>query len=462
MSERNQSETQSPFESKAEGPEMFRELTVELERAKTELEKRIREAAALQQIADTLMVIAQVEEFWHKLDLVLLQICQTIRAEFAIIFVSTDPDNRVFTVRSVAGLPRDRFVGKSYSASDQINRAVSESFCPQIVSVDLSIKGSFAEELFLLSPDSFPYRVALVPFKLNANQNAILAFFVGVTQDKEASVDLEHNVALPAQVAPQIATAFHNCLLYEQMRELDKMRIAWLEDISHQLIAPLSALQADADRLVRFFDQWDKERVLNHLNTIQGISRWAARLIRNFGWAARTGHIATELTNTRWTRLKPFLIGCAIDVRGMAATKRLRVHVDESIDESWDIRIDRIPFGQAIGNLLDNAVKYANDNTEVRIRAALTDSDLRVSITNYGIPIEQEDVERSFVRGYRTEAAKAKVVVGTGIGLFIAREIVRLHGGDIIVGSSIFNSEWGAHEATFMIRLPRSVFRGRK
>jgi signal transduction histidine kinase len=219
------------------------------------------------------------------------------------------------------------------------------------------------------------------------------------------------------------------------------------------LIAPLSSLQADSDRLHRYFGKWDRERIDNQVRAIKEISRAAARLTRNLMWITTEGRHA--LLQRRQTKMTPLLIGCAIDVQGMAASKGVRVHVDEeSADALPELWIDRERFRQALLNILDNAVKYAKSGTEVCITTERTELEVGISVTDYGIPLREEDLEMIFVRGWRSKQAREKVPGGTGIGLPVAREIVCLHGGELLARPSTYDRERKAHKVVFTITLP--------
>src|SRR5207244_3153124 len=77
---------------------------------------------------------------------------------------------------------------------------------------------------------------------------------------------------------------------------------------------------------------------------------------------------------------------------------------------------------QAISNLLENAVKYADADTTIRIGAEKIDG-VRVSVSSIGIPITETDKAKLFQRGFRGAAAKGRVAAGTGIGLYLAARV---------------------------------------
>ena len=99
-------------------------------------------------------------------------------------------------------------------------------------------------------------------------------------------------------------------------------------------------------------------------------------------------------------------------------------------------------------NLLDNAVKYTPTHGQVTITAAAVDGELRIAVTDSGPGIAPEHVPHLFERFYRVETARSREVGGAGLGLAIAYEITRVHGGQLSVESRLNQG------ASFIVSLP--------
>lgn len=410
----------------------------------------LRESQHIQSVMNTLATIVDVNAFWSKLDIALERICDTIGADHAAIFVFREGKDSSYHLKSLARLARRDFQ-EVYPGNETALERMTNQMKPSIFDFEAFSEDTFCYDLASLVGDT-PDKVAAIPFDLSSGRHAVMVFFLKEDRDIEHSLPVEREVDILSQIAPQIATAFQNCLLYTQQENLAKEKDAFLEDVAHQLIAPLSGLQADSDRLHRYFDRWDRERIDKQVLAIRGMSRWAARLTRNLVWVATTGGHSLQ---RRWTKITGILIGCAIDVQGMAAYKGLRVHVDEDATDALpQLFIDRDRFSQAMVNLLDNAVKYSESDTEIGISASHIGSEVCLSVTNYGIPLRMEDVDVIFERGYRSDEAMEKVPGGTGIGLPVARQIVELHGGSLSARPSKYDSKRKAHKVEFTITLP--------
>lgn len=91
---------------------------------------------------------------------------------------------------------------------------------------------------------------------------------------------------------------------------------------------------------------------------------------------------------------------------------------------------DRLRVEQVVRNLLDNAVKYSEGGLVIA-RGQVTGQEVLVSIADQGVGIRPEQLNRLFERFYRIKNARGRTVVGTGLGLPIARDLVERHGGRI-------------------------------
>ncbi|MEK3719222.1 cell wall metabolism sensor histidine kinase WalK [Paenibacillus sp. FSL H8-0034] len=103
-----------------------------------------------------------------------------------------------------------------------------------------------------------------------------------------------------------------------------------------------------------------------------------------------------------------------------------------------EIKIDRDRIDQVLDNLVSNAIKYTSEQGHIRLGARLPEPDmLEIAVQDNGIGIPKKDLSRIFERFYRVDKARSRNMGGTGLGLSIAREIVRLHGGNVWLDSEL-------------------------
>jgi two-component system phosphate regulon sensor histidine kinase PhoR len=133
------------------------------------------------------------------------------------------------------------------------------------------------------------------------------------------------------------------------------------------------------------------------------------------------------------------------------AAARRRVRIDAAVDTGAAAFVDRLAFEQVLGNLLDNAVKYAGEGALVTVRA-LGDGDRTiVSVADTGAGIAPQHVVRLFERFYRVDPGRSREMGGTGLGLAIVKHLVEAMGGNIAVESTL------GVGTTFTIELPAAA-----
>jgi two-component system sensor histidine kinase VicK len=112
------------------------------------------------------------------------------------------------------------------------------------------------------------------------------------------------------------------------------------------------------------------------------------------------------------------------------------------------IRGDRDKIVMAMHNLIGNALKYTAKGGSVSVNVKADGKQLLFSVNDTGIGISEDEAERIFERFYRAKDPRVEKITGTGLGLTLAREVIRLHGGDVTVESELNKG------STFTLTLP--------
>lgn len=143
------------------------------------------------------------------------------------------------------------------------------------------------------------------------------------------------------------------------------------------------------------------------------------------------------------------MVGEAVELfRPVAEDKGVRLELAPSASPLV-VMGDKIRLQRALANLLDNAIKYTAAGGCVRVETQNTADLVTVSVRDTGIGIAEGELARIFTRFYRGD--RSRTAPGNGLGLSLARAIVRAHGGDISVASTV------GRGSTFSLRLPRTV-----
>jgi len=212
----------------------------------------------------------------------------------------------------------------------------------------------------------------------------------------------------------------------ERAAETDRLRQALLTSISHDLRTPLASVLGAASTLRDLDAVLDTEAKADLLSTIIEESERLNRFIVNLLDMTRleAGAVApnlapqdvAETVDTALRRVEKVLGG-----------HRIAVDLAPSLPT---LRLDPVLFEQVLVNLLDNAAKYAPEDTTVTVRARQDGRSVRIEILDEGNGIPEEDVERLFDKFYRVRKSD-RVRAGTGLGLAISRGFVEAMGGTV-------------------------------
>ncbi len=232
-----------------------------------------------------------------------------------------------------------------------------------------------------------------------------------------------------------------------EQRQLDRLRDALIATVSHELRTPLTSIIGYLELLGTGPDQLSAEDA----GYIEVVSRNAMRLqhmVEDLLFLAQldAGSFSLELCDADLVELAGEAIEAA---RPAAEAKNLIVTLEH--DQPAVVSVDANRIGQALDNLISNAIKFTPEGGKVHllIENRGTAYTLHVTDTGYGIPASEQ--ERLFERFFRSTTASANHVPGTGLGLTIAKAIIESHGGSIG-----FDSTEGKG-TTFSVSLPKRI-----
>jgi len=248
-----------------------------------------------------------------------------------------------------------------------------------------------------------------------------------------------HGVAVP----DGIVYAFRD--LTEE-RALEAMRTEFVSTVSHELRTPLAAIYGAAMTLRRSDVTLAEEQRASLLDVVSGEADRLARTVNDILWASRLDtdslHVAIEncdpLTHARDV--------VAAQREHLDRAHEIVLHADEGLPA---VVGDPDKVGRVLINLVDNAVKYSPDGGTVTVAVQVVGAHVRFSITDQGLGIPIAEQRRIFDKFYRLDPNMNRGVGGTGLGLYICRELVRRMDGRIWV-----DSEGLGRGSTFAIELP--------
>jgi len=159
---------------------------------------------------------------------------------------------------------------------------------------------------------------------------------------------------------------------------------------------------------------------------------------------------AEGLRRVEHLRIVDIIAEAIARVRSSAEQRDITIRVSDFPPE-LALRGDRRQLTSALGNLLENAVKYSDRESTVEVRAAGDGERVSMVVEDHGIGIPEKDLNRVFERFYRVDKARSRETGGAGLGLSIVRHVAINHGGTISVSSR------EGEGSTFMMMLPTSL-----
>ena len=277
---------------------------------------------------------------------------------------------------------------------------------------------------------------------------------------KEPRVFAPEDQHLMSAFADQAAIALDNARLLEETRahlerivhsnrrleDLDRMRREYLRNVSHEFRTPLTVVRGyseflledpsyagSADVLRVMVESCD--RVIDLVDTLMDVSR------------IEQGE-AESVLQVQDLDLREVTASSVEMLRAAAAKKKVQVELDFP-DQGFGLQGDRSLIHQVVRKLVDNAVKYSESGGRVVVRGRAQEAEVTLEVEDGGIGIAPEHLSRIFEKFYMVDGGIARRVGGTGVGLYLVREIVRLHRGQVDVDSQ------PGQGSRFAVRLPR-------
>lgn len=228
----------------------------------------------------------------------------------------------------------------------------------------------------------------------------------------------------------QLALAFNS--LIDRLAELEDKRRAFVSDASHELKTPLSIIKLLSDSLIQTENpdpEFIKEFLCDMNKEVERLTRIIERLLD-------LTQMDSKQLNMQFvhTDMKEVLREIYKKLEPLAKQKNILFSVNTMEDEVI-LPIERDSLTEAIYNIADNSIKYTEDGGEVTMELTRDLGNVFVSVSDSGIGIPKDSVQKIFDRFYRVDKARARDTGGTGLGLAIALDAVKLHGGFIEVNS---------------------------
>ncbi len=261
--------------------------------------------------------------------------------------------------------------------------------------------------------------------------------------------DINYLSIIAAQAAVAIESAQLVAALQkanEELSQLDKLKSDFIAIASHELRTPLGVILG----YTSFLQETNDEEVRELATRVVGSALQLRRIIEDLTNLRYMEQNAAEL-HRETVPLGDFLNESIHDILSLVEAKHHRLQYVPPPPEI-SVSIDRIRMGMALTNVLNNALRFTPETGRIIVQTELHgDDDVWVMVTDTGIGLSRDQLERIFERFYQVEDHMTRTKGGLGIGLSIARAMVEAHGGRIWASSTGLNGG-----STFTITIPRA------
>jgi len=216
---------------------------------------------------------------------------------------------------------------------------------------------------------------------------------------------------------------------YEQLQLIDNAKDDFVSIASHQLRTPATGVGQYIGLLLQDYVGPLSEEQRQLLQAASELNDRQIRIVDDLLSAAQAaGMVQVHATATRLDTL-------AADVAEEQGIKGRARHQDISFRREgpgpFDVSVDAFLIRMVLENLIDNARKYSPDGSSIEVCVSSDKSWVTVEVMDHGFGIAKQDRDKLFKKFSRVQTDKTKQIAGTGLGLYWAKQVVELHGGDL-------------------------------
>ncbi len=224
----------------------------------------------------------------------------------------------------------------------------------------------------------------------------------------------------------------------------------FISTVSHELRTPLTSIRGFSQTMLASWDKLDDESKKKFIKIIEEQSNRLIHLVENM-------LSVTKLkANNNHFVYNELAIKAPIEQVISIVKNQYPTHNFEFIcpNNLPNIFVDKDKFQQIMTNLIENSAKYSPQNSTTKISASIDNNNVIISISNFGIGIDEKDYDKIFTKFARIDNPLTRKVQGSGLGLYITKNLVEKMDGKISVSSKMLNDGSDLSEITFKICMP--------
>jgi signal transduction histidine kinase/CheY-like chemotaxis protein len=364
---------------------------------------------------------------------------------FALLYLAEE-DRRALTLAATSGIARDHVAAPARVVLDEpsiwpVGEAL-KSKSPRLVQLDDSY-GALPVGAWTQPPS----KALVIPIAGSGESGRPAVLIVGLNPFRLFDAGYEGFLGL---VAGQLAASLASAQAAEEekkrldaLAEIDRAKTAFFSNVSHEFRTPLTLMLGPIEdmRAAGAGDAEDRER-------IELLHRNALRLLKLVNTLLEFSRIEAGRIEAAYepTDLAALTADLASTFRATVERAGLAYHVEASA-LGEPVYVDRGMWEKIVLNLLSNAFKFTFEGS-ISVRMRAIDGSVELDVVDTGVGIPAAELPRLFERFHRIEGARSRSHEGSGIGLALVHELVRMHGGHIDVRST------ESAGTTFTVRIP--------
>ncbi len=229
------------------------------------------------------------------------------------------------------------------------------------------------------------------------------------------------------------------------LEQLENSRRSFVANVSHEFKTPMTTIGGFINGILDGTIPPEKQNYYLEIvsSEIVRLSAMVNAMLNISKIETGSGQLSIETVD-----ISQKLVTVFLGFEQLISQKNIEIDGFEDLKKT-EVRGDSAMFDQVIYNLVDNAVKFTNDNGKISVHTATDKKYVYFSITNTGKGIPEKDLNKVFERFYKVDQSRSTDVKSTGLGLFLIKSIIDLHGGTITAESEVDSF------TRFTVKLPK-------
>ncbi len=233
------------------------------------------------------------------------------------------------------------------------------------------------------------------------------------------------------------------------MDDIEKNYEDFISTVSHELRTPLTSIRGFSQTMLSSWERLDDESKKKFIKIIEEQSNRLIHLVENMLSVSKVQGAMKNLIYSE-VDVKPVIEQITSIVKSQYPQQSFEISIDKSIPTVY---VDKDKFQQIITNLIENSAKYSAGCDITKICAGIFDNNVYIKISNIGIGIEEKDYEKIFTKFARIDNPLTRKVQGSGLGLYITKNLIeKMHGSINVKSTPLQNSQYS--EIVFTIEFP--------